>query len=292
MARSHCTTKVAVSRPPRKAQSSAKAGGASGLPDVKQEPEETATTDTVPLSVHKLSGRLPPFQPPCSYAVDHENTSVFFNIYDETEEDGERSTIYCCDVLTKKWKNLTSSIRHLPQPFGSPPRKQPLPPRFGSAMAYYKSSVHGQRILLLFGGQIDGTSHHRGEVSNELIAVDVDNCTWWVVQLAGGDAEPRVESRLVVSGDQLFLFGGKTFMDGRFEAIDSFCVATFRDMQWTWDVLDAPYPENIPSLGWCCGGTLMHDGDAEHILLTMGCDNPYNEYKACRICTTPPPAYY
>lgn len=138
-------------------------------------------------------------------------------------------------------------------------------------MAFYKSPL-GQRILFLFGGQINGTDEDDlGEVSNELIAIDVDNLKWWIVDVAGGEVATRLEARLVVVDDQLFIFSGKTYINERFQPTESYNMATFRNRQWTWDVRDVPYPAHVPALGFCCGAATIRDGDTPKILLTVGC---------------------
>ncbi|KAJ6625091.1 hypothetical protein B0H10DRAFT_2003671, partial [Mycena sp. CBHHK59/15] len=232
------------------------------------------SSSSATLRADVLEGDAPLYQPPTGYASDHENDRVYFNTYDDTEK-LKKSEIYCCDFRTKRWKNITKSIHHLPPPLGSPRRKEQLPSRYGAGMAFYKSTIHRQHMLLLYGGQTDGLATAPGAVSNELIAVDVDNTKWWVVHVAGGKAVPRVQSRLVVSGDTFCIFGGKTFVGGAFQPINSFCVATFRDMEWRWDVLDEPYPSHIPPLGWCCPATVVDRG--RKILLNVGCTDREDE---------------
>ncbi|KAJ7764620.1 hypothetical protein DFH07DRAFT_956077 [Mycena maculata] len=140
-------------------------------------------------------------------------------------------------------------------------------------MAFYKSKL-GQRILLLFGGQINGADmDDLGEVSNELIAVDVDNLKWWVVDVAGGPVTARLESRLVIVGDQFFIFGGKTYVDGQFQPTESYSVATLRNHQWTWDAHDVPYPAHVPVLGSACDAVVIREGDTTKILLSVGWHN-------------------
>lgn len=139
-------------------------------------------------------------------------------------------------------------------------------------MAFYKVQASGQRILLLFGGQVNGLKpDDLGEVSNELIAIDVDHLKWWVVDVAGGPIASRVEARLIVVDDQLFIFGGKTSAGEQLESNESYSVASFANYHWTWDVRDEPYPAHVPALGFCCDAVAIQDGDTQKILLTVGC---------------------
>ncbi|KAJ7704496.1 hypothetical protein B0H17DRAFT_1326617 [Mycena rosella] len=223
------------------------------------------------LAVKKLKGDAPPAQPPSAKAIDDENQLLFFNTYDESAKYG--SQIYSCDMKTATWTKITKSIKYLSRPLGTPERERQLPSRFGGAMAFYKAKPSGQRMLLLFGGQIDGTDEHfPGAVSNELIAVDLDAAKWWVVDVAGGPVTARVEAQLVVLDDQLFIFGGRTYENSEFRPAEAYCVATLRNQQWTWDVRDAPYPPHVPALGPYCDATSIRAGDASKILLTVGND--------------------
>ncbi|KAJ7075405.1 hypothetical protein B0H15DRAFT_655586 [Mycena belliarum] len=140
-------------------------------------------------------------------------------------------------------------------------------------MAFYKSPASGQRLLLPFGGQKRGTDKDKlGKAKNSILAVDMDARTWWKVDLAGGAVVARVEARLVVVGEQVFLFGGKTYDkdSGRHAAEESYCVASLRGQQWAWEVRDAPYPEHVPALGHCCDAVVMRGEETPTILLTAG----------------------
>ncbi|KAJ7030594.1 hypothetical protein C8F04DRAFT_1236417 [Mycena alexandri] len=239
---------------------------------VKAKREETSIST---LTVQKLKGDAPPCQIPSSFAVDNESETLFFNTYDETAKYG--SEVYRCDLKKKSWTNITKSIVHLPHPIGSPERPRQLPSRYGGSMAFYKSKTTGQRILFIFGGQVNGTDENDlGEISSELIAIDVDSLKWWVVDVAGGGVAPRRESSLVVVKDQLFIFGGRTQADGQFESTESYSICTLRAGQWTWDVRDEPYPDHMPALGFCGDAVVIQDGNAQKILLTVGCTDPDN----------------
>ncbi|KAF7343368.1 hypothetical protein MVEN_01769100 [Mycena venus] len=218
---------------------------------IKTEKEESAESSRSVLAVQKLKDDAPLYEVPRSFAVDHETQTVFFNTYD----DGDKNQIYSCDLKTRTWKNITKTIHHLPHPIGSPERPQQLPSRYGGTMAFYKVQASGQRLLLLFGGQINGLkTDDLGEVSNELIAIDVDTLKWWVVDVAGGRVATRVEAHLLI-----------------FESTESYCVARFADYKWAWEVRDERYPSHVPLLGFCCNAVAIQDGDAQKILLTVGC---------------------
>ncbi|KAK7042509.1 hypothetical protein R3P38DRAFT_3448567 [Favolaschia claudopus] len=255
----------------------------------KTEKEETALSSNANLTVRKLLGDAPPCEVPCSFAIDHEQQTVFFNTYDENTKASE---IYACNPQTRTWKNITKTIRHLPHPLGSPERAEQLPPRYGGSMAFYKIKSTGQRVLLLFGGQVNGLKTDDdgpdgpGEVSNEMLAIDVDNLKWWVIDIAGGRVSPRVQARMLVVDDSLFVFGGQTYDgDVRLAANESYCIASYNNYAWTWDVRDEPYPAHTPALGYCCDAVALSiqdeddssespDSDTDtnnKILLTIGC---------------------
>ncbi|KAJ6464003.1 hypothetical protein C8R45DRAFT_506053 [Mycena sanguinolenta] len=165
---------------------------------IKNEKEEEVVVSNV-LSIQKLRGDAPPCEIPSSFAIAHEEQVLFFNTYDERDKS---SDIFSCDLKTKTWKNITKKIRHLPHPIGTPERAQQLPPRYGGTMAYYKVKTSGQRLLLLFGGQVNGLeADARGEVSNEMIAIDIDHLKWWVIDIAGGPVAARAEAHLIIVND-------------------------------------------------------------------------------------------
>jgi hypothetical protein len=139
-------------------------------------------------------------------------------------------------------------------------------------MAFFKVPASGQRLLLLFGGQINGTdTNDLGAVSNEMLAIDVERKRWWVLDITGGQVTARVDSLLVVIGKQLFIFGGKNYVGGHFNWVNSYSIASFADDgQITWDACDIPLPPNIQAIGVCCGAVVIQDGDTSKILLTVG----------------------
>ncbi|KAJ7016724.1 hypothetical protein C8F04DRAFT_716868 [Mycena alexandri] len=228
---------------------------------------ETASPKPSAWKVQQLKGDAPPCEVPSSFAVDHEAEVLFFNTYDEAAEHG--SEIYACDMKTQTWTNITKSIMHAPRPIGSPAHPEQLPSRYGGSMAFYKSKTTGQRILFIFGGQVNGLDEHDpGEMSSELIAIDVDALKWWVVDVAGGAVAPRIESALVVVDDEIFIFGGRTYVDGELEPNRSYSICTLKAGRWTWDVRDE---SEIP-LGQCWDAVVVQEGDAQKILLPVSVD--------------------
>jgi hypothetical protein len=95
---------------------------------------------------------------------------------------------------------------------------------------FFKYRSSSQRVILIFGGQVNGMDKNDlGEVSGEMIAIDVDRCKWWVVDIAGSPVKPRVDANLIVIGDQLFLLGGQDYVDGGFQWVNSYSVATIEE---------------------------------------------------------------
>ncbi|KAJ7720814.1 hypothetical protein B0H16DRAFT_1738649 [Mycena metata] len=199
--------------------------------------------------VRKLKGDAPPCEVPASFAVDHEAEVLFFNTYDEAAEHG--SEIYACDMKTQTWTNIT------------------LPSRYGGSMAFYKSKTSGQRILFIFGGQVNGLDEDNpGEISSELITIDIDALKWWVVDVAGGAVAPRISSALVVVDDEIFIFGGRTYAGGELERTRSFSICSLKAGRWTWDVRDEPHM----ALGQCWDAVVVQEGNAPKILLPVSLD--------------------
>ncbi|KAJ6464178.1 hypothetical protein C8R47DRAFT_1156650 [Mycena vitilis] len=255
----------------KSARSSSHAARQDKAKSAKMKSEKEAAALPAGPGAQKLKGDRPPSELPFSYAIDHENCIVFFNTYDEVEKYG--SQIYACDLKTKTWKNLTEKINFRPRlPFGAPERARQLPSLYGGAMAFYREKVTNQRLLLLFGGQVNGTDENDpGEVSNDLIAVDVDRSVWWVVDIVGGPVAARVQSRIIVVDNRFFIFGGKTYEEEQYSSTESYSIAGYDHKHWTWEVRDVPYPPHVPALGFCCDAMAVQDGDSPKILLTVGC---------------------
>ncbi|KAJ7241720.1 hypothetical protein B0H12DRAFT_1133479 [Mycena haematopus] len=118
-------------------------------------------------------------------------------------------------------------------------------------MAYYKVRASGQRLLLLFGGQVNGLDPEAlGEVSNEMIAIDVDHLKWWVIDVAGGPVTARVEAGLIIVG----------CVNEQLQTTESYSIASVGNNNWTWNVRDEPYPSHVPALGFCCDAIAVKDG--------------------------------
>jgi hypothetical protein len=135
-------------------------------------------------------------------------------------------------------------------------------------MAFFKYRSSGQRVILIFGGQVNGMDKNDlGEVSGEMIAIDVDRCKWWVVDIAGGPVKPRVDANLLVIGDQLFLVGGRDYVDGEFQWVKSYSVATLKNNHWAWTTRDTAFSADVQALGVCDASVAIEDGNSPKILL-------------------------
>ncbi|KAJ7857045.1 hypothetical protein B0H13DRAFT_2672830 [Mycena leptocephala] len=232
---------------------------------VKEDSEDAAPAAEMALTTQKLNGDVPPLIP-CNADIDQEKGIVFFNSYNNHTKYG--SELYSLDLATRTWKNLSKKITFLPPPIGTPKRARQLPPRVGGAMAFFKYRSSGQRVILIFGGQVNGMDQNDlGEVSGEMIAIDVDRCKWWVMDIAGGPVTPRVDADLIVVGDQLFILGGREYVDGEFRWVKSYSVATLKNNHWAWTTRDAAFPADVQALGVCDAGVAIEDGNSPKILL-------------------------
>ncbi|KAJ6588236.1 hypothetical protein B0H19DRAFT_1366899 [Mycena capillaripes] len=101
-----------------------------------------------------------------------------------------------------------------------------------------------------------------------MLAIDVEKRRWWIVDVAGGNVMPRVESKLIIIGDQLFIFGGRN--EEYFEDVDeanvdgdhwlnSYSIATLRNSQWIWDAHDVPLPPGVQAIGVCNAAAAIQD---------------------------------
>ncbi|KAJ6588244.1 hypothetical protein B0H19DRAFT_1226130, partial [Mycena capillaripes] len=225
------------------------------------------------LNISTLAGEVPPWSY-SNHVVDDEAEIVILNTYQYNKEARNGfSELWICDVRHKEWRNLTTDIEFISH-IGAPPVHQPLPPRVCAAMEFHKYN-NGQRIVLLFGGQINGLDKKNlGEVSAQMIAIDIGTqpCKWWVLPIAGGDVVPRVDAsaELLVANDRLFVFGGREYVNGKYHWLHSYSVATLANNQWTWTVRDVDFPANVQALGACGPGVAIRDGrNAAQILLTF-----------------------
>ena len=121
--------------------------------------------------------------------------------------------------------------------------------------------------MLLFGGR------NKRAFSSDLIAVNLDDLTWFSVQVEGGPVIPRRSSSMVTVENRVFIFGGSGSRD-RSDAniLNTYCVAEYtnHDMKWRWVVRDKPFPDHVPSLGQGLHAISVYGG--KKILLTAGRD--------------------
>lgn len=148
-------------------------------------------------------------------------------------------------------------------PFGDQPITKPLPCLHQPAIALFHIGL--KRFMLLFGGR------NKRTLSSELIAVNLDELTWFTIQIEGAPATPRRSSSMAAIGNRLFIFGGVGLNGGsENKVLNTYCVAEYtnHDMKWRWIVRDKPYPDHVPSLGWDLNATSVYGG--KKILLTAG----------------------
>jgi hypothetical protein len=151
-------------------------------------------------------------------------------------------------------------------PFGDQPVTQPLPCLHQPAIALFHVGL--KKFLLLFGGR------NKETLSRDLIAVNLDELTWFIVQVEGASVLPRQSSSMVVIDNRLFIFGGIGLSGRRDnEILNSYCVAEYsnHDTKWRWIVRDEQYPDHIPSLGQDSRAISVYGG--KKILLTAGRDS-------------------
>lgn len=117
--------------------------------------------------------------------------------------------------------------------------------------------------MFIFGGR--SGSHAKPP---QLIAVDLEEEAWWVVQIEGGPVLSRMSCCMVGEQDRLYIFGGSDPYDDNASFLSSFSVAEFMDGKWKWTARDQAYPAHVPCLGFSGQATSVYDG--KKILLTMG----------------------
>jgi hypothetical protein len=129
-------------------------------------------------------------------------------------------------------------------------------------------NINGGRFVFLFGGH--DASKDRG--TSDLIAIDLDELTWWYVKVEGGPINDRIQASLVGIDNRLYIFGGKKEFDdaGRAPSFTSYCVTEYFSgrREWRWTACDQPYPAGLPSLG--SGGRAIPVYANKKILLTPG----------------------
>jgi len=106
--------------------------------------------------------------------------------------------------------------------------------------------IHETSFLLLFGGY-DADAE---EASSRLIVIDLRHLEWWYQPVEGGIASGRVNPTMVAIDQtrKLFIFGGYRNFEGNGEPHSSYSIASLSDngRAWSWELVDAPYPNNIP----------------------------------------------
>lgn len=127
--------------------------------------------------------------------------------------------------------------------------------------------MNGGHFVFVFGGH----DPSKNQAMADLIAIDVDDLSWWYVKIEGGPITGRIQSALVGIENRLYVFGGKEKFTnaGHSPSFASYCVAEYvADRGWTWSVRDQPYPPGLPSLG--AGGKAIPVYENKKILLTPG----------------------
>lgn len=119
--------------------------------------------------------------------------------------------------------------------------------------------------MLLFGGQ------QKNRLCADLIAVDLESLTWFIIPVEGGSVAARMSASMVTVKDRVYIFGGTGSRCCR--TLDTYSVAEYTnlDRKWQWIVRDEPYPEHVPSLGYDLGVVPVYGG--KKILLIAGRDN-------------------
>jgi hypothetical protein len=141
----------------------------------------------------------------------------------------------------------------------------PLPRLHQPALAPYY--IGHKKFMLLFGGR------NKKALTSDLVAVNLDDLTWFVIQVEGDPVIPRRSSSMVTVDNRVFIFGGSGCRGrGDSKILNTYCVAEYtnHDMKWRWVVRDEPFPEHIPSLGQGLNATSVYGG--KKILLTPGRD--------------------
>ncbi|KAJ7140061.1 hypothetical protein C8R43DRAFT_1018808 [Mycena crocata] len=123
---------------------------------------------------------------------------------------------------------------------------------------------------MLFGGSDDARN-----VKSDMIAVDLDLLTWWVVNVQGNPIHPirpRLSASMVAINDRLFIFGGRDEFEDDYDPprppplIPTYSIAHYTAQTgWRWQFSDLPAPLN---LGYSIQATPVYNG--QKILLMQG----------------------
>ena len=230
------------------------------------------------ITVSKMIGDLPSFNDWMSHITDGNHLYMFGGC--RPNDSDPTSDFYRWDVQTMEWTNLTVrrprshcwhkielSLKNATRfgsmnPFGDLPATKPLPSLHQPSIASFY--LGQKKFMLLFGGRI------KKKLSSDLIAVNLEDLTWFIVQVDGDPVTPRMASSMVTVDNRVFIFGG---VGSRDETLDNFCVAeyTTHDMKWRWVVRDEQYPRHVPSLGMGLEAISVYGG--KKILLLAGRDD-------------------
>jgi len=231
----------------------------------------------------EMKGNLPPFNDWMGHLSEGNHLYMFGGC--RPNDTKPTSDFYLCDIRSMEWTNLTvrclhpratlsdsqsrlkNTTRFLSNPMNRDPFAdqhnpvtKPLPRLHKPALASFH--VGQKKFMLLFGGRIKKT------LSSELIALDIHELTWFVVQMEGASVVSRMSPIMVTIDRRIFIFGG-CGEDG--EILNTYCVAEYTQPKWRWIVRDEPYPGHVPSLGLDLDAASVFGG--KKILLTAGRDN-------------------
>ncbi|KAJ6453580.1 hypothetical protein C8R45DRAFT_847062 [Mycena sanguinolenta] len=229
------------------------------------------SNESVNLVQARLKGDTPAFNDWNSTAVDHQREKIYIygGVRPGDENNLPTNDLYCLDLKTTQWWNLTTSLTFRPRDYVFDPfckdekklERRPLPALTEAACTLI--SVGGGTYFLLFGG------HDTDNPTSELIAVDLDLLIWWVVEVQGTPLRARMSASMVAVDNRLFIFGGRDDFAGNAPVIRTYSIAEYNPRtRWTWRVSDAPLPPDLPPLGYLIQSVPVFNG--KKILLTQG----------------------
>ncbi|KAJ3515851.1 hypothetical protein NLJ89_g1494 [Agrocybe chaxingu] len=198
--------------------------------------------------VQHMEGSCPPYNDHGRFIHDPYNNRVYMVGGDRPGESEASQDLYCCDLGTMKWKNMTDSLtfRNPYQPFCEEEAKRatrPIPRlgRFGCALI----RLHDISFIFIFGG----FNEDQNEASSRTVVINLECNEWFYLQFQGGSVIGRIRPAVVAINAKVFVFGGYT----RFDETDpgphnSYSVAEYfpDEHVWRWVVQDAAYSNLIP----------------------------------------------
>ncbi|KAJ7023448.1 hypothetical protein C8F04DRAFT_1401706 [Mycena alexandri] len=224
---------------------------------------------------HRLQGDRPFFNDWGSFVVNQQSQKVYIygGVRPDDDTNDPTSDLYCLDLKTMKWWNMTESLKfrphnHVFDPFFKGEENleiRQLPALSEAAVTL--TSVGGGQYLIIFGGYNTTTL----SAMSDLIAVDLDLLTWWFVDIQGAPIRPRMSAAIVSVDNRLFIFGGRDQFDDETPPIRTYSIAEYfsqTQTPWTWRVTDVPFPPDLPLLGYGIQATPVYGG--QKILLTRG----------------------